>query len=80
MVGCQRIPTVSEELVKSLGHWFDESLNNINQAKETSRTLQEGCHKIDGYLLQGKFMVWYIQHIFIWILLWLLLTYEIATS
>ena len=37
-VGGQIIHTVSEELVKSLGRWFDESLKDINQAKETSRT------------------------------------------
>ena len=34
MVGGQRIPTMSEEQVKSLGHWFDESLKDINQAKD----------------------------------------------
>ena len=43
----QRISTVSEEPVKSLGRWFDESLKDINQVKETFRTLQEGLHKID---------------------------------
>ena len=40
-LGGQRIPTVSEEPVKSWGHWFDESLKDINQVKETSRTLQD---------------------------------------
>ena len=80
MVGGQRISTVSEELVKSLGHWFDEFLKDINQVKETSRTLQEGLHKFDHCPLQGKFKVWYLQHIFIPMLLWLLLVYEIATS
>ena len=69
MVVGQRIPTVSEELVKSLGCWFNESLKDINQAKE--RTLQEGLHKIDGCLLQGKFKVWCLQYIFIPMLLWL---------
>ena len=54
-VGGQRIPTVSEERMKSLEHWFDESLKDINQVKETSRTLQEGPHKIDHFPLQGKF-------------------------
>ena len=52
IVGGQRIPTVSEELVKSLGCWFDESLKDINQAKETSKTLREGLHKIDCCPLQ----------------------------
>ena len=54
-VGGQRIPTVSEEPVKSLGRWFDKALNDINQKKETFRTLQEGLLKIDRCPLQGKF-------------------------
>ena len=45
MVGDPKISTVSEEPVKCLGRWFDESFKDINQAKETSRTLQEGVHK-----------------------------------
>ena len=65
MIGGQRIPTVSEEPVKSLVRWFDESLKDINQAKETSRTLQEGPHKIDRCPLQGKFKVWCLfQYLF----------------
>ena len=64
MVGGQRIPSVSEEPVKSLGRLFDKPLKDINQTKEISRTLQ-GFHKIDRCSLQGKFKVWYLQHIFI---------------
>ena len=78
-VGGQRIPTVSEEPVKSLGRWFDESLKDINQEKEAFRRFQEGLHKIDRPSLQGKFKVWCLQHIFISMLLWSLLVYEIAT-
>ena len=80
MVGGQKIPTVPEEPVKILRPWFDESLKDINQVKETSRTLQDGLHKIDRCPLQGKFKVWCLQHIFIPMLLWPLLVYEIATS
>ena len=79
MVGGQRIPTLSEP-VKSLGCWFDESLEDIYQVKETSKTLQEGLQKIDRCPLQGKFKVWCFQHIFIPMLLWPLLVYEISTS
>ena len=53
-VGGQRIPTVSEEPVKSLVRWFDESLKDINQTK---RTLQDGLLKIDHSPFQGKFKV-----------------------
>ena len=66
--------------MKSLRYWFDESLKDINQAKETSRTLQEGLHKINHRPLQGKFKVWCQQYILILLLLWLPLVYEIATS
>ena len=52
----------------------------INQAKEISRTLQEGFHKIDHCPLQGKFKVWCLQHIFILMLLWPILVYKIATT
>ncbi len=66
--------------MKILGHWFDEFLKDISQVKETSRTLQEGLHNIDRCPLLGKFKVWCFQRIFILMVLWLLLIYEIATS
>ena len=80
MVNGQRIPTVSEEPAKSLGRWCDESLKDINQVKESLRTLQEGLHKIDHCPLTGKFKIWCFQHIFIPILFWLLLVYKITSS
>ena len=43
--------------MKSLGCWFDKSLKDINQVKETSRTLQEGLQKIDRSPQQEKFKV-----------------------
>ena len=55
-------------------------MKDISQVKETSRTLQEGLHNIDRCPLLGKFKVWCFQHIFILMVLWLLLIYEIATS
>ena len=48
-VGGQRIPTVSEESVKSLGRWFDESLKS---SERNIRTLQGCLHKIDRCPLQ----------------------------
>ena len=74
MVGGQRISTV-----KSLGLWFDESLNDINQAKETSRTLQECLHKIDRCPLRGKFKFWVLSAYFYSDVFMELLVYEIAT-
>ena len=79
-IGGQRVPTVSDLPLKSLGRWYDESMKDINQVKETSKTLQEGLLKIDSCPLQGKYKVWYLQHVFIQMLLWHLLVYEISTS
>ena len=79
-IGGQRIPIVSDLPVKSLGHWYDESMKDTNQVKETSKTLQEGLLKIDRCPLQGKYKVWCHHHVFIQMLLWPLLVYEISTS
>ena len=68
-IGGQRIPTVSDLPVKSLGRWYDESMKDTNQVKETSKTLQEGLLKIIRCLLQGKYKVWCLQHVFILMLL-----------
>ena len=76
----QRIPTVSDLPLKSLGRWHDESMKDTNQVKDTSKTLQEGLLKIDRCPLQGKYKVWCLQHVFIEMLLWPLLVYEISTS
>ena len=79
-IGGQRILNVSDLLVKSLGCWYDESMKDTNQVKETSKTLQKGLLKIDHCPLQGKYKVWYLQHVFIQMLLWPLLVYEISMS
>ena len=55
-------------------------MKDINKAREISRTLLEGLHKIDPYPPQGKFKVWSLHYIFIPTLSWLLLVNEIATS
>ena len=52
----------------------------INICPETSRTIQECLHKTDHCYLQWKFKFWCLQHIFIPMLLWPLLIYEVATS
>ena len=55
-------------------------MKDTNQVKETSKTLQKGLLKIDRCPLQGKYKVWCLLHVFIQILLWPLLVYEISTS
>ena len=72
------IPIVSDLPVKSLGRWYDGSMKDTNQVKETSKTLQEGLLKIDRCPLQGKYKLWCLQYVFIQMLFWPLLVYEIS--
>ena len=76
----QVIPTVSEEPVKSLGRWYDASLRDTKQGKETLKTTEEGLEIIDSCGLQGKHKVWCLQFMLIPKLLWPLLIYDISTS
>ena len=52
-VGGQAIPTVSEEPVKSLGRWYDDTLRDTRQSKETAQSSEEGIRKIDRCPLLG---------------------------
>ena len=72
-IGGQIIPSVSDLPVKNLERWYDVSMKDTNQVKETSKTLQGGLLKIDRCPLQGKYKVWCLQHVFILMLLWPLL-------
>ena len=79
-VGGPRIPTVSEEPVKSLGRWYDRTLKDTRQAKGLALSMETGLGKIDCCPLPGRHKVWCLQHMLIPMLLWPLLVYEIATS
>ena len=79
-VGSQNIPTVSEEPVKSLGRWYDDTLKDTKQSKETAKASADGLNKIQKCPLPGKYKVWCLQHMLIPMLLWPLMVYEIATS
>ena len=79
-VANQVIPTVSEEPVKSLGRWYDSSLKDTKQGKETMKTLEEGLQTIESCGLPGKYKIWCLQFMLIPKLLWPLLIYDICTS
>ena len=76
----QAIPTVSEEPVKSLGRWYDASLKDTKQGKETVKITEEGLETIDKCGLPGKHKVWCLQFMLIPKLLWPLLIYDISVS
>ena len=76
----QKIPTVSEVPVKSLGRWYDDSLKDTNRVKEIRDTLESGLKAIDRRPLAGKHKIWCLQHMLIPKLLWPLLIYEISLT
>ena len=56
-VANKQIPTVSEELVKSLGRWYDSSMRDTKRGHETAEHTTEGLLVINRCGLQGKFKV-----------------------
>ena len=76
----QRIPTVSEEPVKSLGRAFDESLTDKSMRGAILQQTIEGLQAIEAAPLQGRFKVWLFQFVLLPRLLWPLTIYEIGLS
>ena len=66
----QRIPTVSEEPVKSLGRVFDESLTDKSMRGAILQQIIEGLQVIEAAQLQGRFKVWLLQFVLLPRLLW----------
>ena len=57
-VANKQIPTVSEELLKSLGRWYDSSMEETKRGQEIAEFTSEGILAINRCGLQGKFKVW----------------------
>ena len=76
----QRIPTVSEEPVKSLGRVFDESLTDKSMRGAILQQTIEGLQAIEAAPLQGRFKVWMFQFVLLPRLLWPLTVYKIGLS
>ena len=78
LVAGQRILTVQEEPVKSLGRVFDETLKDRNQETATWKMMKESLDAIGGVFLPGRFKVWLVQFVLTPRLMWPLTTYEIG--
>ena len=76
----QRIPTVSEEPVKSLGRVFDESLTVKSMRGAILQQTIKGLQAIEAAAPQGRFKVWLFQFVLLPRLLWPLTIYEIGLS
>ena len=77
LVAGQRIPTVHEDPVKSLGRVF-ETLKDRNQETSTWKMMKESLDAIGGVFLPGRFKVWLVQFVLIPRLMWPLTMYEIG--
>jgi hypothetical protein len=76
----QKILTVAEEPVKSLGRWYNSSLKDTDQGKQVKRMAEEGLETIHQTKLQGRFKVWILQFMLIPKLMWPLQIYEIGLT
>ena len=76
----ERIPTVKEEPVKSLGRWYENGLNDRHKGMEIFRQTEDGLKAIDKTKLSGKFKVWCLQYGQYPRLQWPLMMYEVGAS
>ena len=53
----ERVPTVKEKPVKSLGRWYEGTLNDRSKGMEIYKQAEDGLKAIDKTVLIGKFKV-----------------------
>ena len=79
-IGGEKIPTVREKLVKSLGRLYSIPLTDHHRGTEVQKVALKGLKSIDKTCLPGKMKTWCYQHSLLPRLLWPLQMYEIAIS
>ena len=79
-IGGDKIPTVREKPVKSLGHLYSILLTDRLRGSEVEKVALKGLKSIDKTSLPGKMKAWCYQHGLQPHLLWPLQMYEIALS
>ncbi|CAG5130209.1 unnamed protein product, partial [Candidula unifasciata] len=79
-VARNKIPTVLEEPVKSLGRVYDSKLSDRAEVRRIHESLATGLLAIERCRLIGKFKVWCLQFMLIPKLLWPLLVYEVTMT
>ena len=75
-----KIPTVREKPVKSLGRLYSIPLTDCHRGTEVQKLALKGLKSIDKTCLPGKMKAWCYQHGLLPRLLWPLQMYEIAIS
>ena len=76
----EKMPTVKEEPVKSLGRWYEGNLSDRSRGVLVGRAAEEGLKAIDKTKLPGKHKIWCMQFALYPRLAWPLTMYEVALS
>ena len=79
-IGGDKIPTVREKPVRSLGRLYSIPLTDCHRCREVQKVALKGLKSIDKTCLPGKMKAWCYQHGLLSRLLWPLKMYEIAIS
>ena len=79
-LGEEVIPSVSDQTVKSLGHWYTEELRATKRVTEIKGTMEDGLKAIDECGLPGKLKLWCLQFGLMPGLMWPMTVYEVAMS
>ncbi|XP_061772124.1 uncharacterized protein LOC133562186 [Nerophis ophidion] len=79
-LGTTKIPSLTEEPVKSLGKVFNCSLRDAASTRSTNQDLETWLTVVDKSGLPGKFKAWIYQHGILPRILWPLMVYEVPIS
>ena len=61
VVAGDRIPTLNEQPVKSLGRWYAQPLTDRHRGMRVQKQLVQGLSTIDGCGLPGRYKIWCYQ-------------------
>ncbi|XP_061747756.1 uncharacterized protein LOC133545995, partial [Nerophis ophidion] len=79
-LGTTKIPSLTEEPVKSLGKVFNCSLRDAASTRSTNQDLETWLTVVDKSGLPGKFKAWIYQHGILPRILWPLMVYKVPIS
>jgi len=79
-IGEERIPTLNEQPVKSLGRWYKLPLTDRFMGAQVKEELKVGLGAIEGCGLPGKYKAWVYQFALMPRIQWPLLVYDIPLS
>ena len=79
-IGTERIPTLAEQPVKSLGRWYSLPITDRFRGNEVKKQLSTGLDAIEKCGLSGKYKAWIFNFALMPRILWPLTVYDIPLS